>query len=228
MSSGSSLFLKQNTAAKPHLLKHGTGGEVAELRRDLVETFAPLAALTVEEFLKPPGAVLDAIRAASPALTTPQTLRTRAAAGRLPFPRNLTVTVAGATPGDAPPDVTFVGRDVDGHVQREKLALPAAAGTVSGMRIFAVVTTIEIAAARGPGATLAFGTGLLLGLTKRPRARAGLAAIWREIVDGAAVSPPTGAFTPAATHPPHGAYVPATAPDGTHDYAIFLEYDPRV
>jgi hypothetical protein len=209
-------------------LKRGTSGEIADLRRDLARTFAPLAALTVEEILRPAGAVADAIRAAAPALAAAQTLRPRGAGAVLLVPRNLTVTIGGATPANAPPQVTFAGRDVDGKPQKETLVLPPVAGTVSGARLFAAVTAIDIAPARGAGATLAFGTGLLLGLTRRPRARAGLAAIWREIVDGAVVSPPTGAFTAPAIHPPHGAYVPATAPDGSHDYAITFEYDPSV
>jgi hypothetical protein len=226
MSSGSGLFEKENAAHKPHLLKRGTSGEIADLRRDLARTFAPLAAITVEEFLLPAGAAPDAIRPAAPALLTPQTLRPRAAAAALPLARNLTVTIGGGAPADAPREVTFVGRDVDGRVQRETFVLPQVAGTVAGTRLFAAVTAIDIAAARGPGATLAFGTGLLLGLTRRPKARAGLAAMWREIVDGALVSPPTGALTAPAANPPHGAYVPQAVPDGTHRYAITFEYDP--
>jgi hypothetical protein len=61
---------------------------------------------------------------------------------------------------------------------------------------------------------------LLAGQT--PKARAGATILLHEFVDGARISPPTGTLTFASSH---WVYTPATAPNGTHNYVIFYEYD---
>jgi len=45
----------------------------------------------------------------------------------------------------------------------------------------------------------------------------------REVYDGSVVT--NGTFSTAATDPPHGTYTANTAPNGTHDYALFYEAD---
>ena len=80
---------------------------------------------------------------------------------------------------------------------------------------------VVYAAADGTGATVAIGIGDSMPLTYTPKARAGLAAIVKEIAVGAVVTTGTLSVT-------NKSYTPAAAPDGTKDWAIFYEYDPSV
>lgn len=81
-------------------------------------------------------------------------------------PRNITAT-AGGTAGDIKAiQVVVTGTDASGAVITE--TLPAftvdTAGTVVGSKAFATVTSIQIPAHDGTGATTAIGTGSKLGL----------------------------------------------------------------
>lgn len=84
-------------------------------------------------------------------------------------PRNVTATAGGTTTDIKAIQVTVAGTDIDGNAITE--TLPAftvdTAGTVTGSKAFATVTSISIPAHDGTGATTAVGTGAKLGLPVR-------------------------------------------------------------
>lgn len=213
----------------PHLAqqgKKGVGGEVADLRADIVAELAPMAAIAVDEFTNPLTAaaagllVATASTVAVQAYTTAQLLsagRTELAAN----PRNVTFTTAGTTPADAPATAVIVGLDAEGKAQTETVSLAQTATIASGVKAFKSITSITFAAGDGAGATVSIGYGIVLGLSKTPKSRAGLASPVREIAVGVAVT--TGAIS--ATNK---TYTPSAAPNGTNDYAVYYEWDPTV
>jgi hypothetical protein len=139
-------------------------------------------------------------------------------------PRQLVFTTAGGTPADAPANVVITGRDINGNVQSETLALAQTAASATSLKYYASIDTLAFAAADGAGSTVAITfNNTTVGLRKKLLARAGLAALEREIVDGTVVT--TGAVTAAASALPNGAYTPATAPNDVHDYYIRYEFD---
>lgn len=226
MSVGSGLSAKMVSGrhAKPG---GGLSGEVFDTRQDVARVFALLAAITVQEFTNPIAASVNAIKAAAASVAAPVTYAFADFDGALASapstqPRNLSVTVAGATPADAPATVTFTGL-YRGKPQTETINAPQTATTASTTKPFDVdaaglaALVVSAPAADGTGATLAFGIGTGLGVGAKPRTRAGGVTIVREIVDGVVVT--DGVLT--AT----GLYTPNTAPDGAHDYAIYIEFD---
>ncbi len=238
MSNGSGLF-SDKRAHKPHLVegKTGVAGEVDDVRRDVLSTLAPLAALTVDEFVDPALADVDAIRVAAATVTSARTLSGTDLDGavggdEMVPPRNITITTAGVTPADAPANATINGwvRDSSGKLiaQSETIAVSQIAGAAAGALAFSKVETIDEEAADGTAATLAYGFGDVIGLGKPLKSRAGAAAVLGEIEAGTplAMDALTGTFADAATAAPNGTYEPATPPDGSNDYAVYYEYDP--
>lgn len=215
---------------REHLVKPGMGfsAELFDFRQDVGNSLKYMAALTVEEFTNPPAASANAIKTSVASSTSAQSYSGAALNGAvggatMAIPRNITATTAGGTPADVPATATITGKDVDGNTITETLTLSQTAATVAGVKMFASVTQIDMPAGQGTAGTLTFGTGLLLGLRITPKSRAGGVVAVREVVDGALVT--TGTLSSAATNAPHGAYTPATAPDGSHDYAVYYEYD---
>lgn len=230
---GSKLFPK-TTLRTPHLgEKSEIGGplsEVVALRRDVAKALKFQAFQVIEEFLDVPAAgpaLLKAATATQAAAVTYGPGDLLALAGNLFPPRNVTVTTAGTTPADAPATVKITGLDIDGSTLTETITVAQTATIASGTKCFAKVTKIELPAGEGAGATLAFGIGSVLGLTVPVQAVAGFSGLLEEIVDGALLAPPTGAFTSPGTNAPYGAYAPATAPNGVHDYAFVYLGVPR-
>jgi len=219
--SGSGLFTKES-AAIPHL----SDGEVKDLRGDVARTFLPMAAISVEEFTNPAAGGAAVLLAATASVAAPVTVL---AAGLLApglailaaQPRNITFTTAGGTAADAPATALITGTDRDGKAQTETVTLAQTATIATGVKLFKTIVSIVYPAADGTGATVSIGIGNAMPLPKTPKSRAGAALPIREIVDGALVT--TGAID--ATNK---SYTPATAPNGTHDYAVFYEYDPTV
>jgi hypothetical protein len=198
MAIGSGL-LSRFAAKIPHLQgKHGTSGEVGNLRVDL-NTASTVAAQTylAAALLAPGKAAL-------------------LAAGR-----NVTFTTAGVTPADAPATVLVTGVGMDGKVLTETVTIAQTATIATGVKIFKSITSIVYAAGDGVNATVSIGVGNLLGMTRLPKVRAGLANVVREVAAGAAVT--TGTFVAA-----NRSYLPAAAPDGTKTYALVYEYDATV
>lgn len=223
MTAGSGLFTTEH-ATKGHLLL-GTGGlgpEIADLRADVARTVLPLAAITVEEFTNPAATDAAGLEVATATTVAPRSVTSFLAGGvaaLAAYGRNITFTTAGGTPADAPATALVTGTDIDGAAQTETVNLAQTATIASGSKIFGSIDSVDYAAADGTDATVSIGFGSLLGLTKTPKARAGLAAIIREVAIGALVT--TG--TLSATN---RSYAPAAAPNGTNDYAVFFEYVP--
>lgn len=239
MSNGSGLFGDQSPD-KPHLVsgKSGVAGEVDDLRSDVRQVLAGLAAFTVDEFTNPPAADTDAIRLAAATVVTARTLSGADLDGvvgeaEMVPPRVLTATTAGATPANAPATAVVTGkvRNSKGvlETQTETIALSQIAATVTGTKAFSTVVSIAEAAGDGVAATVAYGFGAAMGLGKPLISRAGAAAVLAEIEAGTvlAADAVTGIFTAAAASSPHGLYSPANAANGARDYAVYYEYDPE-
>jgi len=225
MSGGSGLF-KNKKFQTPHLAQggHGVSEEVKNLRADLLAEFAPLAALTVEEFTNPAtGGAADLLVATATTVAVQSYLPAGLIAGGLAklaaFPRNLTFTTAGSTPSDAPANVVVTGT-YRGKTQTETINLAQTATIATGLKPFSTITSIVYAAGDGTGATVSIGIGAGVGVASVPKSRAGLAALIREISAGSLVT--NGALTAA------GLYTPNSAPNGSTSYAIYYEYDPSV
>lgn len=221
MTAGSGLFVAEH-ANKEHLLRGsgGLGPEIADVRADVARTLLPLAAITVEEFTNPAATDAAGLEAATATTVAPRTVTSFLAPGiaaLAAFGRNVTFTTAGGTAADAPASALVTGTNMDDVAQTETVNLAQTAATVAGVKIFKTIDSVAYAAADGTGATVSIGFGSLLGLTKTPKTRAGLAAIIREIAVGALVT--TGVLN--ATN---RSYAPASAPNGTNDYCVYYEH----
>lgn len=216
---GSGIWSKQQ-AEIPHLSK----GEVADLRQDINAVLSPLASISVVEYTNPVAADPAGLEAATAVTVAPRTVTAFVAGGVAALAadgRNVTFTTAGGTPADAPATALITGTDMDGAAQTETVNIAQTATIANGVKAFKTVTSVAYAAADGTDATVSIGFGLKLGLPKKPRVRAGLAAIIREIEAGALV-------TTGALDGPNRTYLPATAPDGSRDYCIYFEHDATV
>jgi hypothetical protein len=166
MSLGSGLFSAAR-AAFAHIIKPGPGvaGEIYDLRKDLNNAFAPMAAIAVEEFTTPPGSAAlatNSLLAATATVAAPVTVLKAAlvAAGLAQlalWPRQLTFTTAGGTAADAPATVAITGLDAFGAAQTETLALAQTAATVTSVKFWSDITSLVYPAADGTGATVAVG-----------------------------------------------------------------------
>lgn len=225
MSIGSGLFTR--TAAKlAHLLTHGMSAEIADVRQDLAIEMGPLAALAVEEYVNPVAGTAAMLLAATASTVAVQTYAAAALlapgkAALLASGRNVTFTTAGTTPADAPATVVVAGTGMDGKALSETVTIAQTATIATGVKIFKTITSITYAAGDGAGATISIGVGNLLGTTRLPKVRAGLANVVREVANGAAVT--TGTFVAA-----NRSYLPAAAPDGTKTYCLVYEFDATV
>ena len=68
-------------------------------------------------------------------------------------------------------------------------------------------------------------TGSTLTLSFTPMAHAGATLALHEVMDGALISPPTGTLTQPGGGVNPWVYTPAAAPNGTHNYAVWYEFD---
>lgn len=227
---GSGLFT-QKKAVKAHLAQAGASGgvmaEVVDLRKDVADALAPVSAITVDDYaIAPATAAAAGLKAATATVAAPVTVLKAALlapglAALATYGRNVTFTTAGVTAADAPATALITGIGMDGKVLTETVTLAQTATIANGVKVFKDVTKIDYPAADGTGATIAIGFGPVLGLSKLPIARGGGAVAIREIIDGALVT--TGAIS--ATN---RSFTPATAPDASHKYAVYYEYDPNV
>jgi hypothetical protein len=205
------------------LARWSTTFERAQL---LVTAFTNRVAMQIDEFTNPAAASTTGLRAATATVTTARTTTSFSAGGvaaLAAYPRTITVTTAGATAASAPASVLITGTDVDGAAQSETLVVSQTAATVTSAKLYKTVTSIVEAAADDVDATLAFGFGAALGLSRLPKLRAGAVSVLNENAVGARVT--TGTFTLPASAAPYGSYTPSSAADGTRDYAITYELD---
>ena len=206
-------------AIRAHLMSTDLGKEIADLRSDVKGTLA--ARLVGVEFSAPEPATTNAIKTAIASSVTPASYSGAALNGavggaKLSTPRKPTVTTAGGTAADAPATATFTGLDENGAVQTETVNVSQTAATVTATKFFSKITQIDLAAADGTGATLAFGFSKELRLPAVPVSRAGLAAPIQEIANGAVVT--SGALSVA-----NRSYTPSAAPDGTINFYVAYE-----
>ena len=225
--SGSGLFTRQH-AAKAHLLV-GSGGvaaEVADLRNDMLAELSTMAAMAVDEYTNPVAAAAAGLEAATATTVAPRTvlaagLLAPGKAALLAYGRNVTFTTAGVTPADAPATALVTGTGMDGLPLTETVTLAQTATIANGVKAFKTIVSVAYAAADGTAATVSIGFGVSLGLGRKPKARAGLAAPIQEIAVGVLVT--TGVISDT-----NRTYTPAAAPDGVKDYAVYYEYDAAV
>lgn len=230
MGFGSGIFAKRK-AKREHLALNvgGLEGEVAKLRADTAKALEPMASIAIQDWVNPLAPAAAGLEAATATTVAPRVVTSFLAPGATELkanPRNLTFTTAGGTPADAPANAVITGKDVDGKVITETVALSQTAATVQGVKAFASVTSVAYEAAEGAGATISIGYGSKFGLRAKLKARGGLAAPVREVANGAVVT--TGTFVDETTSAPYGTYTPATAPDGTKSYAIYFESVPKL
>lgn len=229
MTAGSGLFADKNPQ-KEHLLR-GSGGlaaEIADVRQDVKETFAPLASITVEEWTNPAAASATGLLGAQACTLATQTYDTSdfTGSGVLTYPRLISITTAGNTPADAPATCALTGEDIDGNVITETVNVPQTATTAYSTKVFKKLTGAAFSAGQGTDATCSIGFGAGIGLSKTPKSRAGAVAALVEISAGTVIAAPTGTITAPATNPPYGLYTPSSAPNGTNDYALYYECVP--
>lgn len=199
---------------------------VFERAKLLITAFTNRAPIQIDEFTNPAAASTTALRAATATVTTARTTTSFSAGGvaaLAAYPRTITVTTAGGTAADAPASVVITGTDVDGNAQSETLNVSQTAATVTSVKLYKTLTSIVEAVGDGTDATLAFGIGVALGLSRLPKLRAGAVSVLNENAVGARVT--TGTFALPASAAPYGSYTPSSAADGSRDYAIAYELD---
>mgnify|MGYP000096533948 CR=1 FL=1 len=222
MTAGSGMFGTKGPIITHLETGHGAKGEIGDLRNDLLTVLAPLASITVEEFTAPPAAAPAGLHAATASSVAVQTLLSAGLIGAgltalALLPRLVTFTTAGATPANAPATALITGTDVRDAVQSETVAIANTAATVSTVKAYKTITSIVYSAGSGAGATISVGTGPAWALSLPPKSRAGACLPVREVMDGAI---PTAGLIDAV----RGVYTPNTAPNATHNYAVYYEY----
>jgi hypothetical protein len=125
------------------------------------------------------------------------------------FPRSLSVNFASGWQGG---NISVVGTDQFGRAVTETI-VASAGNTVQGTKIFATVASATKGAAAGTSDTATLQTGTLIGIPVPLLGAWGIG-----LVDGVAEL-----FTWDATY--HGFTPGTTAPNGTHDYTLFVPVD---
>jgi hypothetical protein len=166
MSIGSGLFSTAR-AAISHLVHPGGGlaGEIWDVRKDVTDTLAPVAAITVEEYTNVVGsaapgaaALLDAAASVAAPVTVLKAAMKVAGLAQLALcPRALTITTAGTTPADAPATAAVTGKDALGAAQTETLTVAQTATSATTTKIWSDITSVVYPAAEGTGATMSIG-----------------------------------------------------------------------
>lgn len=217
---------------KPHLIV-GPGGQAAEIydvRLDVDAAFGLLESggfIRTDEFTNPVVADDDYFKAAFNGSTSAVTLRS--SAGDFLFssaPGGLAREIV-ITRSNTPNAFSTGTIKVIGTCYGERVTLnfvqPNDDGndvlTSTERRGLQTIEEMQIPANLLTTGTFKLGFTNALGLFGKPKTRAGLLAIFREVVDGAIVSPPTATIDGRL-------YTPATAPNGVHDYALSYEVDP--
>lgn len=219
--------------SRPHLIQ-GPGGiarEVNDVRLDVDAAFGALEAggfIRTDEYTNPPVENLAYYKAALLGSTSIVVLRavngdlTQSVAPlgqvrEVKITRSNTpnafsvspITVVGLAYGERK-TLTFVQANDDGNdtlLSTERQGL----SSIEEVRIPANLLATGL---------FGIGFGMKLGLYGGVKVRAGLAAIFREVTDGALIGPPPTATIDGRL------YLPAAAPNGVHDYALSYEVDP--
>jgi hypothetical protein len=133
--------------------------------------------------------------------------------------RNIVITTGGTTNDVAAGNVVITGKDADGNVISETLALTAnQAGATTGNKAFLIVDSISLPVGDSPyGATLDIGTGTKLGL---PRCMGGAGYFIKGLVDGVVLTGETVAASASALE--SNTVIPNPAPNGTRVFTFFF------
>jgi hypothetical protein len=208
----------------PHLIagSGGMSGEIKDLRADIEEAFVTvegsgMGSIQRDVFTNPALAVVDGLQASTTCTLAARTVTTFAAGGvaaLAAYPRNVTINTTGSTPTDAPATAVVTGT-YRGLPQTETLNVPQSVAQVVGTKPFSTVTSVAFAVSQGTDAANSIGFGAALGTSALPAAVAGGVTLVHEVYDGAKVT--NGTLTAV------GLYTPNTAPNGTHDYAVYYE-----
>lgn len=233
MPTGSGLMSSQSPKQERfvHQGKGGVAGEVGDLRRDIENELASLAALALQQYDTLDIADVDAlVETPVPCSTADQTIELAqfdgvVGLGVMDPPRNPTLTSDAHADHDAV-DLIFTGTDIDDNVITETITKTADTGATDVCtKAFKTLVSVFVPAESGTTGVMTVGFGDLIGLPVSPLALASLAApaLIHEVADNAVVT--NGVLTDGATIPPYGTY----APNGgvaAAKYAIIYPYDP--
>lgn len=221
---GSGLFSAYETL-KRHLIV-GPGGlaaEILEIVHSLLGTFGGLAGIQVEEWDAPPAASASAVMPATATVSGSVTYTT--VLGQLfntafaIAARNLVIT-GGGTTAQCPTSAVVTGYSAGGAQQTETIALTAGSGT--GVKGWSKLVSIQFLGGTGVAGTEAVGTGVVIGLSRVPRLRAGqtspLTPVFPVIVNGAVLTTDLGTIDTV-----NYTYTPNSAPNGTNSYALYYD-----
>lgn len=194
MSKGSGLFSTQ-FAKKPHLLQAagGIASEIKDLRDDLANELAPMAAIAVEELTNVAASDTAGLHIAAASTLAAQTISTFVAGGvtaLAAYPRSVKFTTAGVTPSDVPATALVTGKGANGAVISETVSLAQTATSVETVKCYSSLTSVVYAVGQGTAGTVAIGLGVKLGLANKLKARASVSGLIREIVGGAVAQVP--------------------------------------
>jgi hypothetical protein len=212
----------------PHMLVgSGLPKEVADLRKDLEETFTDLengGLVRSDEFTNPITAAANHVKTSFATSVTASVL----AAADLTNPtipsgaREITVSRSAAVGAYSLSPIV-----IEGLAYGKKRTLTFTPGTADGGDTLTSaeregldsITKVSVPGQASGAGAFTIGVTAKLGLRGGVKARAGLTAPLREVVDGAIVT--TATFDGRL-------YIPATAPNGVHDYAVTYEVNPAV
>jgi hypothetical protein len=218
---------------KPHLVV-GPGGlaaEIYDLRQDVDAAFGLLESggfIRTDEFTNPIVADDDYFKAAFNGSTSAVVLRA-SAAGTFLFttaPGGLAREIS-ITRSNTPGAFSLGTIKVLGTCYGEQVTLNFVQANINGNDVLVsterrglqTIEEVQIPANALATGTFKIGFTNAFGLFGKPKSRAGLTAIFREVVNGALVDPPTATIDGRL-------YTAASAPNGTNDYALSYEVDP--
>lgn len=214
-------------AVLSHLVKPGPGlpGEIYDLRKDIEAAFTLLengGLYITDEFTNPAVADTDFVKTSFSGSTSAVILRAADLTNAtLPMARQITITRSNTANAFSTDPITIVGKAYG--VRRTLTFTPASDDGNDTLVPDEDDGLDEIYEVRLPANALGTGTymigfGAPLCLRGKPRVRAGLVNVLKEIMDGAAAATP-GTFAGRL-------YTPDTAVNGVHDYSVTYEVDP--
>lgn len=210
----------------PHMLVGGgLPKEIADLRKDLEETFVDLengGLFRTDEFTNPIAAAANHIKT-SFASSASAVVLSAANLTNATIPsgaREITISRSAAVGAYTTDPIV-----IEGMAYGKKRTLTFTPGTANGNDTLTsaeregldTITKVSIPAQVSGAGAFTIGVTAKLGMRGGVKARAGLTAPLREVVDGTIVT--TATFDGRL-------YIPATAPNGAHDYALTYEVDP--
>ena len=198
------------------------------IREHLGQVADSVLAQAIMELAAPALGTAAELKAATPTTVAAQVWTTFVAGGNtklaLHGARAVTFTTGTGTPADAPATVTILGKDIDGAVLTEGLALAQTNTIVTSANCYSSITSCTFAAGDGTGTTVSMGISQTFGLPAKIKSRSGQLIWMQELVNGARPATAATLVSPT-TSPPYGNYTPYTNPGGSADYHLIYERD---